>query len=61
MDEAIDEAFEAVIREDIEANERKQHRKSEGWLAGTTPVYSLYMYKQYVHNTIIHIYMYMYF
>ena len=31
MDEAIDQAFEAVIREDIEAGTRKQQRKSEGW------------------------------
>ena len=31
MDEAIDQAFEAVIKEDIEAGTRKQQRKSEGW------------------------------
>ena len=30
MDDAIDKAFEAVIREDIEASAKKQ-RKSEGW------------------------------
>lgn len=30
MDKAIDQAFEAVIREDIEAGAKKQ-RKSEKW------------------------------
>ncbi len=31
MDKAIDQAFEAVIREDIEAGASKKQRKSEGW------------------------------